>query len=67
MAELTFEKALEKLEAVVVELEKGNVPLEKSMKLYEEGVALAAQCEKKLRAAKLKLSELSPDEEEEDA
>lgn len=67
MAELTFEKALEKLEAIVAQLEKGSVPLEKSMKLYEEGVALAAQCEKKLKAARLKLSELSPEEEEADA
>ena len=33
MAELTFEKALQKLETIVAELEKGNVPLEKSMKL----------------------------------
>ena len=56
---------MQKLETIVAELEKGNVPLEKSMKLYEEGVSLAAVCEKKLSGAKLKLSELSAENEEE--
>ena len=36
---MTFEKALEKLNGLVEKLEGGNLPLERSLKLYEEGVS----------------------------
>ena len=49
---MTFEKALEKLNGLVEKLEGGNLPLERSLKLYEEGVSLAAFCEKELTGAK---------------
>lgn len=55
---MTFEKALEKLAGLVAQLEEGNLPLEKSLKLYEEGVALTAFCEKALAEARLKITEL---------
>lgn len=42
--EYTFEEALEKLEEIVDELEKGDVPLEKAMKYYEEGMKLSKKC-----------------------
>ncbi len=60
MSTMTFEKALEKLSAVVTQLETGNLPLEKSLKLYEEGVSLTAFCEKALQDAALRVRELRP-------
>ena len=66
---ITLEKALEKLSVLVSKLEEGNLPLEKSLKLYEEGITLAAFCEKELAGARLKITELqersAPADEEE--
>lgn len=56
---MTYEKAVERLEEIVEMLENGNLPLEKMMKLYEEGTALATKCAKSLDAAQLRISELS--------
>ena len=58
---MTFEKALEKLSGVVSQLESGNLPLEKSMKLYEEGVSLTAFCEQELQKAALRIREIRPE------
>ena len=60
MSTMTFEKALEKLSAVVAQLVSGNLPLEKSLKLYEEGVSLTAFCEEALQNATLRVRELRP-------
>ncbi|MGI5856686.1 MAG: exodeoxyribonuclease VII small subunit [Candidatus Merdivicinus sp.] len=70
-AAMTLEKALEKLSGLVSQLEEGNLPLEKSLKLYEEGISLSAFCEKELAGARLKITELQgrsavPAEQEED-
>ena len=46
--ELTFEKALERLEEIVDLLESGEYPLEKSLTIFEEGVGLVKECNKKL-------------------
>jgi len=56
--QLTFEQAMEQLERLVKQLESGTLPLEESMKLYEEGVRLTALCTKKLKDASLKIEEL---------
>ena len=61
---LTFEESLTQLEALVVQLEKGELSLEESLKGYEQGVALAASSEKALETARLKLSELGAEPEE---
>ena len=63
---MTFEKALEKLSGLVDKLEEGSLPLEKSLKLYEEGIALTAFCEKALDSARLKITELQEDIEARD-
>jgi exodeoxyribonuclease VII small subunit len=55
IAEMTFEEAMAALEQVVSALEKGEVPLEQSIALYERGVALRAQCAGKLTAAEEKV------------
>lgn len=52
MTDLRFEEALEKLEKIVEELERGDLSLEDSLKRYEEGVRLSQHCAKKLEQAK---------------
>jgi len=55
---LTFEKALAELEQIVAKLERGDVPLEESIAIYERGEALKAQCEKLLKAAEMKVEKI---------
>jgi exodeoxyribonuclease VII small subunit len=43
-----FEDCLQRLEKIVDELEKGNVPLEQALKLFEEGMQLSSSCRKEL-------------------
>lgn len=50
-----FEECLQRLEKIVDELEKGNVPLEQAIKLFEEGVQLSDSCRKELDAAEGKV------------
>jgi exodeoxyribonuclease VII small subunit len=50
-----FEDCLQRLEKIVNELEKGNVPLEQAIKLFEEGVQLSDSCRKELDAAEGKV------------
>lgn len=50
-----FEECLQRLEQIVDELEKGNVPLEQALKLFEEGVQLSASCRKELEEAEGKV------------
>lgn len=57
--QMTFEQALANLERIVAELEKGQLTLEESIARFEEGVALAGQCSKLLKAAELKVRRLA--------
>ena len=50
-----FEDCLQRLEQIVDDLEKGNVPLEQALKLFEEGVRLSATCRKELEEAEGKV------------
>lgn len=54
----TFEESLKKLEAIVDQLEKGDMPLEDSLKLFEEGVGLSAICKQELDTAEGKVQML---------
>ncbi|MFM6981059.1 MAG: exodeoxyribonuclease VII small subunit [Micrococcales bacterium] len=54
---LTYEQARDELMQVVQQLEQGTATLEDSMKLWERGEALAAQCEKWLTGAKKRLDD----------
>jgi len=54
MAEIKFEKAVERLEKIVDELESGSLDLDESLKAYEEGVKLIKLCSKKLNEAEKK-------------
>lgn len=54
---VTFEENLKKLADIVSELEKGDVPLEKTVELYGEGVKISALCRNQLENAKIKITE----------
>ena len=56
--ELTFDQSLKRLEEIVKQMEQGNVSLEESLKLFEEGTALAASCNTRLDEAELKVVRL---------
>jgi exodeoxyribonuclease VII small subunit len=58
---LSFEAALQRLETIVQRLEKGELPLEESLVLYEEGVRLARLCHGKLEEAEGKIELLLKD------
>jgi len=62
MKEISFEKALEKLEKIVEELESGDLPLDASLKKYEEGIKLARACQGQLDEAKEKIELLMKDD-----
>jgi exodeoxyribonuclease VII small subunit len=51
----SFEESLKKLESIVDKLEKGDLSLEDSLKLFEEGVGLSAACKKELEEAEGKV------------
>lgn len=57
-----FEEALQKLEAIVAQMEEGDLPLEKTLKAFEEGVRLARFCASKLDEAERKVEKLMRDQ-----
>ncbi len=61
--DMTFEEAMAELERVVNHLERGDVPLEDSIKLYERGAALKKRCETKLKEAEEKVAAITLDAE----
>ena len=52
---MSLEDAMARLEKIVEEMEGEKLPLDKSLKLYEEGVGLVARCSEELEAAKRKI------------
>jgi exodeoxyribonuclease VII small subunit len=54
----TFEESLKNLESIVDQLEKGDLALEDSLKLFEQGVGLSASCKQELDAAEGKVQML---------
>lgn len=59
ITELTFEQAYRQLEETVQKLESGNLPLEESLALYRQGMALAEQCSRVLDSAELSIKTLT--------
>ena len=55
---MTFEQALEALERIVDDLERGDVPLDQSIRIYERGEALKAHCDRLLKAAEDKVEKI---------
>jgi exodeoxyribonuclease VII small subunit len=63
MAEKKFEAALARLEELVKELEQGDLPLEQSLKLFEEGIKLSRICNSRLEEAERKVEILMKDKD----
>lgn len=55
VSELSFEDALRSLEEIVTRLERGDVPLDQSITLYERGAELKKHCEARLNAAQMRV------------
>ena len=62
--DVTFEAAMSRLEEIVKYLEGGNAPLDKSLEVFEEGVALVKLCNSKLDSAEQKVKFLTAGGEE---
>ncbi len=63
MATMKFEEALARLEAIVAELERGELPLEDSMRIFEEGIKLSKVCLKMLDDAERRVEILVKDKD----
>lgn len=61
VSSLSFEKAVEELEAIVSALERGDVALDKSIEIYERGEALKKHCEALLNAAENRIEKIRLD------
>jgi exodeoxyribonuclease VII small subunit len=59
----TFEAQLASLEKVVRDLERGDLPLEESLRLFEEGVRLSRECQERLNQAERRIEVLLRDSE----
>lgn len=59
-AALSYEDAFNQLEQVLARLEAGDLPLEESLMLFEQGAALAALCARKLDEAELRVRQWQP-------
>jgi exodeoxyribonuclease VII small subunit len=62
VAEKKFEDALARLEELVKQLEQGELPLEQSLKLFEEGIKLSRICNRRLEDAERRVEILLKDE-----
>ncbi len=61
MAGVKFEQAMARLEVIVGELEKGDLPLDESLRIFEEGIRLSKNCLKVLEEAEQKIEVLVQD------
>lgn len=58
IADMSFEQALAALEDIVQQLERGDVPLDKSIELYERGEKLRSACQKRLDTAQARIEKI---------
>ncbi len=61
MAKDSFEKDIQRLEDIVAKMEEGDIPLDESMKLFEEGVKLSRLCSERLDKAEKKVEIITAD------
>jgi len=59
MSEIKFEKAMTRLEKIVEELERGDLDIDKSLEIFEEGIKMSRICSKKLNEAEAKIEKLT--------
>jgi exodeoxyribonuclease VII small subunit len=62
MGEIKFEKAIQRLEKIVDDLEKGELDIDKSLEIFEEGIKMSRVCSKKLNEAESKIEKLTRDQ-----
>lgn len=62
--EITFEDALEKLETIVEKLEEGDVPIEKAINYYQDGMNLSKLCNDKLKNVQGKMTQIMNEQDE---
>ncbi len=62
VSQFSYEEAFQELDSIVAQLEGGELPLEKALKLFERGQKLATRCNELLEKAELKLRKLVPDD-----
>ena len=62
---LSFEENLKRLSDIVNQLERGNLPLEKAVDLYGDGIRLSAVCRRQLDEAKIRITGDKPENKEE--
>ena len=60
---IKFDASMKKLEEIVEKMENADLPLEESIKLFEEGVKLSKSCQKALKIAEVKIQKLMKDGE----
>ncbi|MCS5544734.1 MAG: exodeoxyribonuclease VII small subunit [Gammaproteobacteria bacterium] len=59
MSEIKFEKAMTRLENIIEELERGDLDIDKSLEIFEEGIKMSRLCSKKLNEAEARIEKLS--------
>ncbi len=62
---MSFEDSMSRLEDIVRRLEEGKVPLEESIKLYEEGMKIGNRCRRMLEEAEQRIQHLSVEQQAE--
>ena len=62
MGEIKFEKAIQRLESIVYDIEKGEQDIDKSLEIFEEGIKMSRVCSKKLNEAEAKIEKLTRDQ-----
>ena len=61
MKDMTYEQAILRLEEIVSQLENNTIPLEESVNLFQEGIALSQYCDKKLKNIQEKVAQIYED------
>ena len=59
MSEIKFEKAMTRLENIIEELERGDLDIDKSLEIFEEGIKMSRLCSKKLNEAEARIEKVS--------
>jgi len=58
MEDMTYEKAIKRLEDIIEQLENNEIPLEDSISLFQEGIQLSQYCDKKLKTIQAQVAQI---------
>lgn len=62
---IAFEEAMERLEGIVSQLEKGDLPLDQSIEAFEKGASYVKLCQEKLASAEMRIEKIMKQKEQE--